>query len=181
MKIRCLRRNKHADFKQACGRASKEEISWRSAIREHKLESIANTREAIERLLHLKGQEGVKLSFESPIQDKGFRGSIDCIIEKDQSVLLVDFKRGKGSITTQKGFKEFQKIQLWFYANHWDWDEKSLGLGYVCLSDPSSSLLFFSDEKVKDSFKGPLTGSHATCPRTSSIFLTTISNMKISR
>ena len=76
----------------------------------------------------------------------------------DDQILLLDFKRGKGSITSQKGFKSYEKIQLWFYANHWELQNKSLGLGYICLSDPASSLIFFADDKVKDSFNGAFSG-----------------------
>lgn len=154
--------NKHIELaSKLVDEIAKKKSLGASMIREHKLESLSNTRDAIERLLLLKGQEGVSISFESPIKEPGFRGSIDCIIEKNETVLLVDFKRGKGSITTQKGFKEYQKIQLWFYANHWEFQGKSLALGYICLSDPASSLLFFSDDNSRDDLKGAFDGK--TC------------------
>lgn len=126
----------------------------RASYADHKLETIGNTKRAIIELLRLKSRPGVKLSFEQSLSDGSVRGSVDCVIETENDILLLDFKRGAGSLPSQSGFKAYEKIQLWFYANHYQVKAKNLALGYICLSDLESSLLFFSNDNVKESFKG---------------------------
>ena len=136
------------------GAVSKTKVLDRTSLADHRLEVVSNTRRAIEELLRIKAEPSTKIRFEQPIQDKGFRGSVDCVIETEEDILLLDFKRGASSLPTQAGFKAFEKIQLWFYANHWRFADKKLGLGYICLSDPESSLIFYGTDEVKGRFNG---------------------------
>lgn len=126
----------------------------RAAYADHKLETVSNTRRAITELLKLKNAPDVSVHFEQKIRQEGFRGSVDCVVETESDILLLDFKRGAGSLPSQTGFKSFEKIQLWFYANHWKLEGKNIGLGYVCLSDLESSIIYFSSDGVRDRFKG---------------------------
>ncbi|MCO4753563.1 MAG: PD-(D/E)XK nuclease family protein [Bacteriovoracaceae bacterium] len=117
-------------------------------------EAMNLTRLAIEQLLKLKAQGEIKVQFEQDLKQKGFRGSVDCVVETQDDLFLLDFKRGTGSIPSQKGFKSYEKVQLWFYANHWNTDNKNLCLGYVCLSEMESSTLYFDSSEFKDNAKG---------------------------
>lgn len=105
-------------------------------------------RPMIEKLLKIKVMDKTTICFETSLDDKRVRGSIDCIIENDKDIFILDFKRGGGSIPTQKDFLNFEKIQLWFYANYYR-TEKCVSLGYVNLSENDKSLLYIGDESEK--------------------------------
>lgn len=125
-----------------------------AATADYKHEIFNLTQVAIQELLRIKSSSEFVVKFEQGIGQKGFRGSIDCVIETPDDIFLVDFKRGKGSIPSQKGFKSFEKNQLWFYANHWERKSKNLCLGYICLSEMEESTLYFGSSDSKERFKG---------------------------
>lgn len=127
-----------------------------SSLVESKLETINNTKRVIEGLFEIKSKPGVSVLFEQKIKESGISGSIDCIIETQEDILLLDFKRGAGSIPSQTAFKKFDKIQLWFYANHWSLKDKRVALGYICLSDLEMSQIYYSSDDSKALFKGIL-------------------------
>lgn len=126
----------------------------KASVADYKHEIFNLTQVAIEQLIRIKSNSEFTVKFEQEILDHNFRGSIDCVIETDGDIFLLDFKRGKGSIPSQKGFKAFEKIQLWFYSNHWKLSSKNLCLGYICLSEIEESTLYFSSGESKDKFKG---------------------------
>ena len=134
--------------------ALKKKSVDKASVADHRLEILSNTALTIQELLRLKAQPETTVRFERPLSGSGFRGSVDCVVEGRDDVLLLDFKRGAGSVPTQTAFKAFEKIQLWFYANHWDFKGKAPVLGYVCLSDLESSTIFYSNESSREGRKG---------------------------
>jgi hypothetical protein len=76
-----------------------------------------------------------------------------------ETVVVLDFKRGGGSIPSQIGLKAFKKIQLWFYLQRlknvklYD-PSKKLIWGYINLSALDESLVYCNDEVLIERFKG---------------------------
>lgn len=129
---------------------------------EYWLEVKALCTQIINELLELNNALGLNLEFEKDISAKRAietRGSIDCFGHNADTVMILDFKRGGGSIPSQVGLKEFQKIQMWFYlnqlelANIYD-SSKKLIWGYINLSKLEESLIYCSDDVILDRIKG---------------------------
>lgn len=91
----------------------------------------------------------LKINFECPLSgNKQAVGRIDCLIEIDQFLILLDFKRSANSIPTMKDISEFRSLQLWFYLNHLGLNTSNVILfGYLNLSDIGDSLLFAPQEE----------------------------------
>lgn len=84
-------------------------------------------------------------------------GSIDFFAHDKNINVLVDFKRGGGSIPSGAAMKRLEKFQVWFYKNFLIqeklWSEGSpFIIGYLCLSNPEKSLLLTNDENLIDYF-----------------------------
>lgn len=121
---------------------------------EYWLEVKALCTNIIQELLHLNNFIGLNLEFEKDLSAQELvevKGSIDCFGRNSNTLLVLDFKRGGGSIPSQVGLKNFDKIQLWFYLNRL----KNMGLyenshkliwGYVNLSKLEDSLIYTNDE-----------------------------------
>lgn len=110
----------------------------------------------IQELLHLNNFLGLNLIFEKDITSEekiAVKGSIDCFGYNNQTTMILDFKRGGGSIPSQVGLKNFDKIQLWFYLNRLEQmglysSEKKLVWGYINLSKLEESLIYSNDETL---------------------------------
>lgn len=91
-----------------------------------------------------------KINLEYPLlRHKNGVGSIDCLIQVDEKIILLDFKRSANSIPNIKELSEFKSLQLWFYFNHLHQDSRKVLLfGYLNLSDISDSLLFAPTEDL---------------------------------
>lgn len=128
---------------------------------EYWLEVKALCTQIITELIELNNALGLKLEFEKDISSKSAietRGSIDCFGSNSDTVMILDFKRGGGSIPSQIGLKEFQKIQMWFYLNQLEkfnlYDSsKKLIWGYINLSKLDESLIYCSDDVLLERFK----------------------------
>lgn len=104
------------------------------------------------------------LEFEKNFSDKvgvtTHRGSIDFYYESSDGCVIVDFKRSQGGIPQVGEFKEFEKIQTWYYLSHLNKEKENLKVfGYLNLKDPSSSLLYSPDASLVKELKsnlGPL-------------------------
>ncbi len=103
--------------------------------------------------LHRNGFSNQK--FEVPLKGKNqmffVTGQIDCVLEDERIIGLLDFKRSASSIPSLGKIRAFEKIQLWFYFSYLlsehQSSQKPLGfLGYVDLSEPKNSVVFLSDE-----------------------------------
>jgi ATP-dependent helicase/DNAse subunit B len=125
------------------------------------IEIRAFTQNVIKDLILFKSNFNLKLSFEKNISNSinNAIGSIDCFGESEDLNCLLDFKRGGTSIPSQKGFFEYEKIQLWFYLNqiklnYPDFLKKDFIIGYINLGEPEKSLVFASNDTLKDHLKG---------------------------
>ncbi len=82
------------------------------------------------------------------------RGSADVIgLSKKMGPVLIDLKRSSGSIPTKKEVEDLKKIQLWYYLrfsfdNLLEAQNFSL-MGYINLSDPENSLVFYQDPDLR--------------------------------
>jgi CRISPR/Cas system-associated exonuclease Cas4 (RecB family) len=130
-------------------------------LEEYSLEVKAYCSEIIKELVVLNNFLGLHFAFEKKLdglQPLKVQGSIDCFAQNENTTLVFDFKRGSGSIPSQVGLKNFEKIQLWFYLNNLKKaavykSEKRLIWGYVNLSDLESSLIYCSDPLLIDQLK----------------------------
>ena len=78
------------------------------------------------------------------------KGSADVIgFSKKLGPILIDLKRSSGSIPIKSEIESLKKIQLWYYLNFsFDKDispEDFALMGYINLSDPEKSLVFYQD------------------------------------
>lgn len=129
---------------------------------EYWLEVKALCSEVINELLIMNQTLGLNLFFEKELPASSqipVNGSIDCFGENQSMSMILDFKRGGGSIPSQIGLKEFSKIQLWFYLDKLKnqniiSENKKLLWGYVNLSSLEDSLIFCDDEATIDILKG---------------------------
>lgn len=120
------------------------------------IEVKAFTQKTILNLIEIKRIFDMKFKFELSISNNINKavGSIDCFGQSNEFNVLLDFKRGATSIPSQKGFYEFEKIQLWFYLNQIklidpDFVKKGFIIGYVNLGEPDQSLIFASNDDLK--------------------------------
>lgn len=75
--------------------------------------------------------------------DPAHAGFIDCLIRSSRGLLVLDFKRSKGSIPGS-GIKlsEYEKVQLWYYLRRLKVSaDELIGMGYITLADIEDSLL----------------------------------------
>ncbi len=132
-----------------------EQISFREdLLEEYKLEIIALCTNVLKELITLNNMIGLELRCEVNLpnnEELNIQGSIDCLGKNSDTLVILDFKRGGGSIPSQIGLKAYKKIQLWFYLermrkNNLYSANTKLIWGYVNLSSLEDSLIFCSDE-----------------------------------
>lgn len=117
------------------------------------------SRNGILELLKLKTIfSNCEFGFEKPLQkssDLPINGRLDVVVISAEGFAVLDFKRSKGPVGNAKQLMEFEKIQPWFYLNHYPVKDKHcLFLGYINLSDPKDSLIYCSEELVVEKLKG---------------------------
>jgi hypothetical protein len=142
------------DFKQE--NPFKEEI-----FEEYRLELVALCTNIIKELLVLNAEIGLELKCEVQLpsnEEYKILGSIDCLGKNENTLVILDFKRGGSSIPSQKGLKDFKKIQLWFYLermrkNGLFGESTKLIWGYINLSKLEESLVYCNDEVYLERFK----------------------------
>ena len=71
-------------------------------------------------------------------------GSVDCFIEREKEIILLDFKRSSFSVPSIKQIESFEKVQLWYYASRFS--QNIAGFGYLNLSETGRSLLLWNEE-----------------------------------
>jgi RecB family exonuclease len=128
---------------------------------EYRLEVKALCTEVVRELVVINNSIGFKITCEATLPSSEaieIKGSIDCLGENSNTIMILDFKRGGSSIPSQVGLKEFKKIQMWFYLermkknNKYNEDTKLIW-GYVNLSKLEESLIYCSDESLIDNLK----------------------------
>jgi hypothetical protein len=120
------------------------------------IEIVNYSKAGIGFLLNLKTIDpGAKLSFEVPIDfnaadvEYEFIGSVDCIATTKFGMMIFDFKRSAAGIPSFSAWKEFSKIQLWFYANYSNIELSKIAcLGYLNLSDIENSLIMPTSKDI---------------------------------
>ncbi len=128
---------------------------------EYWLEVKALCTEVVKELVILNNTIGLKITCEAQLPSNEsieIKGSIDCLGENSNTLMILDFKRGGSSIPSQVGLKEFKKIQMWFYLERMKKNNKfnentKLIWGYVNLSKLEESLIYCSDEILIQSLK----------------------------
>lgn len=105
-------------------------------------------------LLKLKKLDpDIQFEVERKMESEEAIGSADVIgFSKKLGPILLDLKRSSGSIPLKNEVEDLKKIQLWYYLNF------SLGkevlpesyalMGYINLSDPEQSLVFYQDQDI---------------------------------
>ena len=112
-------------------------------LNEVRVEIESLTGPIIEKLFSLIHTGKFKIDFEIELSNPDVRGSIDCVLRSDEEIFLLDFKRGDFSIPTKKDFLDFEKIQIWFYLNHYaNPNNTPMTFGYINLSQNEKSLIF---------------------------------------
>lgn len=101
----------------------------------------------------LKVYPDAKLEFEKELLGGDIRGSVDLYFEAGDYMGVLDFKRSKASIGSEKDLRSFSKVQLWFYLNHLDSKKECVLLGYLNLARTDDSVILLTEEfkaKLKD-------------------------------
>ncbi|MBK26664.1 MAG: hypothetical protein CME70_21870 [Halobacteriovorax sp.] len=103
------------------------------------------------------GQTEFEKKFSHIVDGIEHRGSIDYFFEPSGGQVLIDFKRSGGGIPSVGDFKEYKKIQAWYYINHVSGsNSEALLFGYLNLKDPSASLLYSEDKDLSKELKNLL-------------------------
>jgi RecB family exonuclease len=91
----------------------------------------------------LENLPGSRVVFEKELQSSAnITGRIDCLIEFEGKIAILDFKRSSFSIANKTEIEKFIKIQLPFYLKHFGGDINNVIFwGYVNLSSPEDSLI----------------------------------------
>jgi hypothetical protein len=142
------------DFKKS--NPFKEEL-----FEEYRLELVALCTNIIKELLVLNAEIGLELKCEVQLpsnEEYKILGSIDCLGTNENTLVILDFKRGGASIPSQVGLKSFKKIQLWFYLermrkNNLYGEKTKLIWGYINLSKLDESLVYCNDEVYLERFR----------------------------
>ena len=119
------------------------------------------SRSGINILLNIKEIDPYcKFRFEVAIdmkEDYDLIGFVDCIVETNIGIMIFDFKRSAASIPSFSGWKEYSKIQLWFYANYAGIKIDDIAcLGYLNLSDIENSLILPTSTDVYSELFGKI-------------------------
>jgi len=105
------------------------------------------TYNVIQKLCEIKQLSDYELYFEKSLEGEGISGRVDCIIKANNEIIILDFKRGAGSIPSKTDLLAFEKIQLWFYLNHYSLEEK-ISFGYINLAENEKSLMFSNSDHL---------------------------------
>ncbi|MEI8346282.1 MAG: PD-(D/E)XK nuclease family protein, partial [Pseudomonadota bacterium] len=113
------------------------------------LDILSFTAGPIQELLKLKQLDSELLwRSEMPINGNNCRGNIDLLVEGAEQVFMFDFKRSSFGIPTIKEVRQFEKIQMWFYAIHKPLKKKITLWGHLNLSEMNKSLIWAMDESL---------------------------------
>jgi hypothetical protein len=110
-------------------------------------EVITLTRTCIEYLCKIKSLGQYKIRFEvnlNEFSEENISGRIDCLIIGEDETIILDFKRGSGSIPAKIEVAEFSKIQLWFYLHYTPLLSK-ITYGYINLSEIDKSQVYSTE------------------------------------
>ncbi len=111
-------------------------------------------KQSIHELLKLRNIDpDIVFEVERKMESEEAIGSADVMaFSKKMGPILLDLKRSSGSIPVKAEVESLKKIQLWYYLNF------SLGkdvlpesyalMGYINLSDPDNSLVFYQDPDI---------------------------------
>ncbi len=117
-------------------------------------------KQSIHELLKLRNIDPeIRFEVERKMESDEAIGSADVIgFSKKMGPILLDLKRSSGSIPLKAEVEDLKKIQLWYYLNF------SLGkdvlpesyalMGYINLSDPENSLVFYQDPDINGKLMG---------------------------
>jgi len=92
----------------------------------------------------------IEFEIEWQMENSNARGSADVIgFSQKMGPVLLDLKRSSGSIPDKKEIEDIKKIQLWYYLL-FSFKERDLAenfslMGYINLSDPDKSIVYYQD------------------------------------
>ena len=96
---------------------------------------------AIEKIIKDLGLKDYKVEFERKVSNDESLGFIDIVLEDEDNLILLDFKRSKGSIPLKSEVLNLKKIQILFYLKRLK-HKKNLIFGYIALDNIDNSLMF---------------------------------------
>jgi RecB family exonuclease len=100
--------------------------------------------------------QSAKFKFEVKLPENalGITGYIDCLVEKSDGNIILDFKRSSSSVGSITELDEFQKLQLWIYYLVMNNVSNIDYVAYVNISEPERSLIYKDSlELKKDMFE----------------------------
>lgn len=118
------------------------------------IETYHYTRFLCAGLMDLKAKDKtVVLDFEVELKHHEAIGRADLVITSERfGSILLDLKRSGGSIPAKSSVEQLKSIQLWYYLNYLQQRDITM-MGYINLSDISSSLLLTLDERSHEFIK----------------------------
>ena len=129
-------------------------------FKKHLNEIIIHSRNGIRFLGELKsGLDNATFHFEKDLSGiDDINGRVDVVVEFDQKLIVLDFKRSAGGTSSITEMLKFESIQLPFYSNSLEQvfvDHDCVGIGYVVLNNLDESIYFgimegipFGKEKI---------------------------------
>ena len=82
----------------------------------------------------------ILFEFELPANQYNLIGSIDCLINEEGNIKIIDFKRSDAAIGTKQGLLDFEKLQLWLYGLAISEKFNVSKIGYLNISEANALL-----------------------------------------
>lgn len=95
------------------------------------------------------------VNFEAEIKHllEGFSGRVDVVVETEEKIWLIDFKRTDGAIPSKAECKDFSEIQLWIYSLAYEKKNKPIVFLFASLSNRDKVLKEIVDFGELSKFK----------------------------
>lgn len=82
----------------------------------------------------------ILFEFELPANQYNLIGSIDCLINEEGNIKIIDFKRSDAAIGSKQGLLDFEKLQLWLYGLAISEKFNVSKIGYLNISEANALL-----------------------------------------
>lgn len=90
-----------------------------------------------------------KFIFEDELPQENRKGRVDLrVLIDDDSLIIIDFKRGKSSVATYTEVQSYEKVQIPYYLSSFPLPQsQKIMWGYLCFNDIGSSYLATNDSE----------------------------------